>query len=339
MDRVWVPAQGVLVAAVCVIAVFATGHQAGLPMAIFAAVGLAVWAAFAGWYFIRTPAAGRSIWRREAWEGVVIAVLGFGLPLLAGVIAWKSPHLDGWFFSTGAAAFGAVSIGVIPIAALASSMVDRYLILPLVLGLRGPAIWQSTTALDEPWRRRLAQMWITHRAISELFIFPAIALVLAVGVVAAGNALSSDKTLPAALESLGGAGIAVTVFGFAGPRWQNSLRFVLSGPVGLGTWVEGVTELLDPAVGLAIDVSVDPGVKIIARDGDRVFVPLALGPRLNPVPRPDGVDEDWCRKQVLKHVLKLSDAEAAAWPAQASKAEHQDSGSAKTEGQTADGPV
>jgi hypothetical protein len=181
-------------------------------------------------------------------------------------------------------------------------------------------------------------MWIMHRAISELFIFPAIALVLAVGVVAAGTALSSDDTLPTAFESLGGAAIAFGVLSFAGPRWRSSLQFVLSGPVGLGTWVDGVTELRDPkvgavafdrAVGLVVDVSVDPGVKIIAANGDRVFVPLSLASRLNPEPRPEDLAEDWCRIQTLRHVLRLREEEATLWPARAPKAKHHRCGRGK----------
>jgi hypothetical protein len=315
MDRFWVSLQGVLVAAVCVFGVMVTGHEAGFPIAVFAAVGLAVWAGFAAWYYARTPARGRRVWRREARHGLVVGVLGFGLPLAVGIMAWRSPGMEGWIFSTTAAAFSAVCIAVIPIAALASSMVDRYLILPRLLGLRGLPIWRASTPAEEPRRRRLAQAWITHRALSELFIFPAIALVLAVALVAAGNALSSDRTLPAAFESLGGASIAIAVFGFAAPRWKHSLRFVLSGPVALGSWVEGVTELLDPVTGMVVDVSVDPGVKIVASDGDRLFVPLALASRLNPLPRPDDRDEAWCRKQVLVHVLKLSEPSAWVGPA------------------------
>jgi hypothetical protein len=281
-------------------------------MALVACLGLVISAGFATWYFARTPTGGRRVWQREAREGLIVGAVGFGVPLVAGIIAWQSEHLEGWLFSTTAAAFTAVCIAVVPIAALASSMVDRYLILPRLLGLRGTPIWRSSTAVDEPRRRRLAQMWIVHRGISELFIFPAIALVLAVAVVAAGNAVSSDKTLPVAFESLGGASIAFAVFGFAGRRWESSLRFVLAGPIALGTWVEGVTELLDPVSGLVIDVSVDPGVKIIADNGDRVFVPLRLASRLNPVPRPDDKDDAWCRDQVLSHVLKLS--APSTWP-------------------------
>ncbi len=155
-------------------------------------------------------------------------------------------------------------------------------------------------------------MWIAHRAISELFIFPAIALILAIVLVAAGNALSRDETLPTAIESLGGAGIAFAVFGFSGPRWRSSLRFVLSGPVALGSGVEGIGEYLEPVAGLVIDVSVDPGVKLITADGERTLVPLAMASTLHPVPRPRDKDDAWCRHHVLLHVLKHNDP--SAWP-------------------------
>lgn len=306
MDRFWVLLQGILVAAISVLAILICGQKSGFPVAVVEAFGLVVWLSASGWYLLRVSVQNRRVWRTEAREGAIISVLGFGLPLALGLVAWKSPHLKGWVFDSAAAAVTATCVALIPTAALASSLLDRYVVLPLLLGLRGDPIWRDRGAIDDAGRRRLAQFWIAHRAISELLIFPAIALILAVILVAAGNALSADKTLPTAIESLGGASIAFGVFSFAGPRWRNSLRFVLAGPVALGAWVEGVDEFFDPVVGLVIDVSVYPGVKIIDAAADRHFTPLYLAPRLNPQEaRPAEQDETWSRRQVVRHVLKL----------------------------------
>jgi hypothetical protein len=305
MDRVWVVVQGILVAAISVLAVFLTGHKGGFSVALTDAVALAIVLGLAAWFAALTDAQGRKKWRRSFRQGLVVSVVGMGAPIAAGVVAWLSPHQEGWLFNSDAAAFVAVCISVVPAAALTSSMVDRFLIIPKVLGLRGKGIWVEPDGLNDASRRRLAQMWVVHRAISELFIFPAIALVLAVVIVAAGNALSSDRTLPEAFESLGGASVAFAVFGFAGPRWTSSLRFILSGPVGLGYWVEGVGEMLETVQGLLVDVSVDPGLKIITKDKKIITVPLSLASRFSHVvPRPAQITVDWCRERVENNIFK-----------------------------------
>jgi hypothetical protein len=226
---------------------------------------------------------------------------------------WQAPSFHGLVLRSAAAAFGAVLITVFFAAILTSSMVDWYYILPRVFGLFSAPVWlsdeESAIHPRGGWsassRRAVAQVWIFHRGCCELLTFAALAVLLAIGLVALGNAVSTDKTLPGALESLGGSGIAFGVLGYVGPRLRYGLNFMQSCPVGLGMWVEGVDEFGHRASGLVIDVSIDPGVKLVRYepldDPVRLFVPLRYSHHLSEQPRPAAVDSEWCREQMLVH--------------------------------------
>ena len=315
MDRFWVGMQAALSALAGVLAVLCTGHQSGRPVFVVLMVGTTIWAICVWWFVARSDIGDRVVWRDELHQGLMQGIVGFGLPLIVACIAWGTPSLNGWLFSTSAAAFGATTLVIIPVALLASSMIDRFVILPRLLGLTKPdPVWRPA-ALDDRSRRRIAQGWIAHRGFCELFVFTAIAVVLAVSLVAVINAFSPhDKTVPTALESLGGAGIAVYIFGISGPRHAQAITFCLSGPVVLGNWVKGRDEYGNPVEGFVLDVSVHPGVKLVNLDGERDIIPLKNAPSLNPVPRPAGADPAWCRDKVLEHLMKLDDKERRDWP-------------------------
>jgi hypothetical protein len=314
MDRFWVGMQAVLCCVITIIAVLCTGHRSGFPVFVVLLVGLAIWSTCLWWFVARSEPGDRKVWHTELRQGLAQGIVGFAVPLVPAVIAWLSPSLQGWLFSTTAAAFGATTLTIMLVALLASSMLDRFVILPRVLGLTRPdPIWRPSTALDDRSRRRVAQGWVAHRGICELFVFTAMAVVLAIALVAVINDVSHDDTLPAALESLGGAGIAVYIFGISGPRHAQAIMFCLAGPVALGSWVNGVNEFGNAVEGFVVDVSVEPGVKLIDVHGDRVIVPLRLAPRLNPTGRPAIVNATWCREQVLEHLLKLDVQERAIW--------------------------
>jgi hypothetical protein len=311
-ERVFIPIQGLATAVIAIGGVLACGHPAGLPCVVVLLVGMFVWLGFASAYYLRASGSWRD-WRGGDGRALVNFALGF-LPALA-VAAGASARadFDGLLFESAAATFGCVVLVLIPVAILVSSSVDWYLILPLALGAFGLAAWESE--FDERHQRRLAQYWIAHRGICELFVFSSIALVLAVGLVAIGNAVSDDNTLPEAIESLGGAGIAFGVLGYAGPRWKASMDFVLSGPIGVGMWVEGTDEVGQSVTGLVADISVAPGVKVISYDpgesmgagGDdwqRSFVALAAAKRLGPASRPTDIEPEWVKRMMLLHLGK-----------------------------------
>jgi hypothetical protein len=314
MDRFWVGMQSALSALIGVLAVLCTGHKSGLPVVVVLIVGATIWAICVWWFVARSDAGDRKVWHDELRQGLAQGIVGLGVPLIVAVIAWQSPSLEGWLFSTAAAAFGATTLVIIPVALLASSMIDRFVILPRLLGLTGPdPVWRPA-AVDDRSRRRVAQGWVAHRGFCELFVFTAIAVVLAVALVAVINEVSHDETVPTALESLGGAGIAVYIFGLSGPRHAQAVTFCLSGPVVLGNWVRGRDEYGNQVEGFVLDVSVHPGVKLVSLDDERNIIPLKNAPSLNPVPRRAGADVAWCRDKVLEHLLKLNKEERTDWP-------------------------
>jgi hypothetical protein len=308
-----VPTQAVLLA-VCssLAAIVSGGHLAGFANVVVLGIGIAVWLGFAAAY--RWRAKGRQDDERRRFDrrAACFGVLGYGVPLAVSLVLWLTPGFDGVLVHTAAGAFCAVLLTVLWGAMLTSSMVDWYYILPLVFGLIGPPIWMTDAEaarvgrgeLGDTRRRRIAQVWIFHRGVCEILVFSCVAFFLAVVLVAAGNALASDPTLPTAFEALGGAGAAVSVLGYAGPRVGGGLRFMLSTTVGLGEWVQRTHEEtgLITADGLIVDVSIEPGVKIIQRDGTRKFAALAETERLHPIDRPDDVDSAWCSEAVHDHL-------------------------------------
>ncbi len=307
-QRVPVPTQAALLAVFASLGALACGHDCGFALAVIVGLGAAGWLALALQYRLR--AAPRDDDRRSHDRRALgCALLGFGIPLGAAIWAWQTPSFDGLLLHTGAAAFGAALVAVLFTAILTSSMIDWYLMLPFVLGLFGPPSW--TDDESEVRRRRwYAQVWVFHRGGCELLAFTSVALLLAIGLVALGNAVSSDRTLPAAFESLGGAGIAFGLLHYLSSRIRDALEFMQSATVGLGMWVRTTDRFGRDVSGIVVDVSVHPGLKVVGPPVDeaepyhRTFVALRDTPRVSEGRRPDGIDDDWCGNTVRRHLAQ-----------------------------------
>jgi hypothetical protein len=288
------------------IAAVLCGHRCGLPNLIVLGITIVLWLGLLAGY--AWQARGRRDPSRTALDhrAAVSATAGFGVPFIVSAVLWRSSGFDGLVFTTDAAAFCAVLFTVFFAAILASSMVDWYYVLPKALGVTGPPIWLTNTEaggdLGKERRRNIAQVWIFHRGVCELLTLSCVALLAAILLVAAGHALSGDHTLPAAIEALGGSGIAVGILQYLGPRLRDGLNFVLSSPVGLGMWVHAEGEDKRERTGLVVDVSIAPGVKLVTEDGERFFIPLAQSHLPSPATRPDGVTRDRSRALVEEHL-------------------------------------
>lgn len=270
--------QTALALATGLVSLALTGHRSGLAIAMPYAVAVCVWLVLLVSYRIRSRQHRRADNpdrrggdRRAALSGV----LGLLVPLVAS-IAVTQVEFDGALFDSVAATFTAVCFCVGFVAILVSSMVDWYLILPFVDGLLGRPIW----ATNDEWltakrRRAYAKFWVAHRIACETFVYMALALVLSIVFVAVGNAVSSDNTLPVAIESLGGSGIAFALLTFLGPRIRDSVNYILGQNAGLGAWAAGVDNHGKPIEGLVIDVSIHPGVQLRTADEARRHVSLA----------------------------------------------------------------
>lgn len=296
--EVYGPMQSLLTLVVVSAAVAACGHGVGLPLLVLLAVGTAVWLGFALPYAVRSRGRRARNRRREDRRALAFGVLGFLVPIAGATLAWRSPAFHGLLFSSEAATFAAVTLSVIPVSIFASHMVDWYLILPFVYGLFGPPIWEEDeTALSPKRRRRYAKLWVAHRGICEVCVFISLAVLLAIAFVAIGNAVSHDRTLPQAIESLGGAGIAFGVLTYLGPRVRNALNYALAQSAGLGTWASGIDHFGDRVQGFVVDVSIHPGVKLRQRDREWRYVPLGLAYTLQDLDsgRPDPA---WCENAV-----------------------------------------
>lgn len=310
-QRVPVPTQAALLAVFVGLTALACGHDSGFALVTIVGLGAAGWAVLALQYRLRASERDEER-RRHDRRALVCGLLGFGVPLGTAIWAWQTPSFDGLLLHTSAAAFGAALVAVLFTSILTSSMIDWYLVLPFVLGLFGPPIWTD----DERQRNRrrwYAQLWVFHRGSCELLAFTSVALLLAIGLVALGNAVSSDRTLPAAFESLGGAGIAFGVFGYLGTRLGPALDYVLSAPVGLGWWVSGMDQFGRDVSGIVVDVSVRPGLKIVGRPqgagehDHRTFIEFKYAPLVSEASRPAAADDAWCEETVRRHLRRDPD--------------------------------
>jgi hypothetical protein len=296
MQALWTPPAIALVLALC-------GERAAPSLTVVAALGVVVWLGVAVPYTVRHDGPLMDVENAglRAWATALIGVV---LPFLIALVAWRATSFRGVLFSTEAAAFAGVAFAVIPVAMLASSMVDRYLILPYCYGLFGPAIWSEDMSDRNPVKRRreYAKVWVAHRVVCEICCYFALAVFLAIVFVAAGNAVSSERTLAVALESLGGAGIAFSVIAYLGPRVRDGWNYMLAQNAGLGMWVVG-SNAHGRFEGLVVDVSVHPGVKLRLPDGEPhepkwKFVALAESDELSEADRPAGCTEAWCERAV-----------------------------------------
>jgi hypothetical protein len=318
-QRTAVPRQAILLALFASAAAIACGHKTGFANVVVLGAGIATWLGFAAAYLMR--AEGRDADRRRMdRRAAAFAALGFGVPLAVSIVLWRTPQWDGALLHSGAAAFVAALVTLFFTAIVASSMVDWYYVLPTAFGLIGSPIWltdEEAEARGKPLgddrRRHVAQIWVFHRGVCELLTLSALALALASGLVALGHAVSDDKTLPSAFESLGGAGIAFGIFGYLGPRLRGALDFVLSTPVGLGMWVDGHDGSGRRVSGLVVDVSVHPGIKLVDVRGRRAFVALADAHRLHPDKRPRAITSTWCATTVDEHLGRDPEREKKPW--------------------------
>ena len=299
------PLQAVATIVIGIGAVLACGHRCGFPQLVAMGVGPGIGLVLIAAYYLRasrceTPRDGD----RRTGDGRVggLFVAGFGLPLAAATVAWLTPSFHGLVFSSAAAAFAGVAIVLIPTSIFTSSLVDWYFILPFVNGVFGPPIWERDMArLSTDRRRRYAKYWVAHRGLCEVVVYLSFALALSIVFVAVGNAVSHDKTLPGAIESLGGAGIAFAVLTYLGPRARDALDYTQVPSAGLGTWAKLGDEEKPGVEGFVVDVSVHPGVQLRRADGEWRFVPLKFAALLHEHEelRPAKATSEWGRAAVL----------------------------------------
>lgn len=296
--KVFVPLQAVVACVAGIAAAAVGGHAVGLALLIVTGVGISLWAGFGVTYAIRVEQRDddrRELDRRAASCGV----LGLIVPAAAAFVVWRLPEFASVAGTDQAAAWAIVSVSIATTAILASSMVDWYLILPFLYGVTGPAPWTDDPALTPRQRRMYAKVWVAHRGLCEIAVFICIALLLAIVFVAVGNAVADDGTLPGAIESLGGAGIAFSVLGFLGPRVRHAFNYVMAPSAGLGTWASGTDSRGEHVEGLVVDVSIHPGVKVRRADGAWRFVPLASAEHLQELDGfPEGCDEAWRERSI-----------------------------------------
>lgn len=304
--EVFVPGQALAVPAFVLAVGLACGHAAGLPTAITTGTGALIWLAFAGVLAIRTrgkPGSEPSERARTFTMGTV----GFLIPTAGAAALSFAKHFDGLLFSSKAALFGGTALVAIWVAILVSSMIDRHLIMPFVHGQLGPPIWSLGPEPSIRRRRRFAKVWVAHRAVCEICCYTALAILLAIIFVALGNAVSHERVLAVALESLSGSGVAFTVLAYLGPRVRDSWNYMMADNAGLGSWVEGIDITGHRVEGFLVDVSVYPGIKVYTRDEEWRFVKLGDAPMLHESlgKRPNFCDEEWGERAVLmRHEAK-----------------------------------
>jgi hypothetical protein len=302
----FVPGQAIAIPTFVVVVGVACGHKAGLPLLIATLAGTMIWLALAMVRTVRT----RGKPTREPNEGArafAIGAIGFAIPSIGAAALSLATHFDGLFFDSEAALFGGVSFVVIWVAILVSSMIDRYLILPFCFGELGPPIWSLGADPSIRRRRRFAKLWVAHRAICEICAYAALAILLAIIFVAIGNAVSHERVLAVALESLSGSGVAFTILAYLGPRVRDSWNYMMADNAGLGSWAEGIDITGEKVEGLLVDVSVHPGIKLYTADDQWRFVKLEDALKLHEAPlrRPAACDERWAEQAVLmRHEAK-----------------------------------
>jgi hypothetical protein len=296
----FVPGQAVAIPTFVIAVGLGCGHKAGVPLLIATLAATTIWLALALVRAVRTrgrPAREPS----ERSRAFAIGAIGFLLPSIGAAALSLAKHFDGLLSNSEAALFGGVSFVVIWVVILVSSMIDRYLILPFCLGELGPPIWSLGADPSIHRRRRFAKLWVAHRAICEICAYTALAILLAIIFVALGNAVSHERVLAVALESLSGSGVAFTVLAYLGPRVRDSWNYMMGDNAGLGSWAEGIDITGERVEGFLVDVSVHPGIKLYTADDQWRFVKLGDAPKLHEAPlrRPTACDERWAERAVL----------------------------------------
>lgn len=295
-QRTTVPRQAVLLALLSSAATLACGHRAGLINAIALMLALLLCVGFALAYRLRARLDLRDDTRRANDRRAQRSfAAGIGIPLVIDLLLWLVLRYD-WLDADATVVVSlAITVGLATV--LVSSMVDWYWVVPSALGLIGDPMWSAS----HDRRRGLGQVWVFQRGLCELLFLSCLALALAIVIVAIGNAFH-DQTISTAVESLGGAGVAFGAVEFLAPRLGPALRYSQSAPIALGDWVDGAVS------GLVVDVSTDPGLKVVGEDRRQRFVALA---DVTTVTRVDEAPMcETCRKRViLKHFARDLEAE------------------------------
>lgn len=287
------------------------------PLVVLGWLGALVLIVVAGLYYWRRGRAPQAPMRERwadfqvgAWAVATLALAPTGLLFLDGAVS-----LDGIAFPGDVAAVWAFS-GVVAccVAIYVSSLADWFYVLPAVCGFfDGKPAWIVEGGRSASERRTTAKLWVVHRALAEIVGSIGVALTIAIAVVAVGGLVSSDATLSMAIESLGATAIAVGLLGLFGPRVRDAVLYMLSESAGIGEWAEvrGADGRLVNS-GVVVDVSIDPGVKLIDGLGSRLFVPLRQRNLVQaaPITRPPECDGAWAYEQ-FEHIREACRIEAA----------------------------
>lgn len=193
---------------------------------------------------------------------------------------------DGFTTSPSVAVAGVVLFAMASTILLASAL-DFFVVVPELTGRSGGLpIWASDPLAQNHHRRQsLTQIWLVGRSIAHVVALIG-AATLAGLLVAWVSSLPNDEHLQTVVATLGGAAIALVLFRQPFARLAGALRFALTAPVAIGSWVEGVDETGRRVEGMVIDVSIAPGIKLVDTTGKRTFVPLDSALTLHEAPRP-----------------------------------------------------
>jgi hypothetical protein len=285
MDKeAFVPMQGGLLFAAFTGTLVWCGERAAGLVCLISGLGTLIWLVLAIRFHIKSRIANSD----EAGESdppsdadvVLLSLIGLLLPFCAAIVLWHTQAWDGTASLTGVWIAGAVCLMISTI--YISSLIDRYLILPYVYGRFASPVWVEDTRADDvdgrsaslKRRRAYSKFWVAHRTACEIIVFSSLALILAVILIVVIDAVAYDRTLPRAIESIGGAGIAIGVLGYLGPRARDGVDFVLGGHAGLGTWVRGFDQYQREIEGYVVSVSVEPGVKLWTPNEGFRYLPL-----------------------------------------------------------------
>ncbi len=241
-------------------------RPADLALAILCSVGAIIWLFFGVQYLLRkeNPSDARRRKDRAMRECFLAGIL---LPALA---AWACvagvdsalPYERPIHGTT--AVVIACCLAVVPLSIIVSSAVDWYLIRPFREGVYGAPVCQHVDA--ERAREAYASYWVLHRGICELVVYSAIAGIIAFGT-ATVSVSSKDPRVLAALNIIG---VGAIVWPGTKLLWlmRHALAFVMNPRPGLGDWAMGRNCDRETIEGFLVDVSIAPGVQLIARPAD-----------------------------------------------------------------------
>jgi hypothetical protein len=263
--------QAAAVAVVAVIALAVLDESAAWPIAITSTFGGTIWLLFGLRY---RAMRGRTSELRTSRDAIMRANFVVGL-LVPAFAAWGVVIAGGTDFFVppvkGAAAnLLALAAVLIPLAMLVSSAVDWYLIRPWRDGVLGPPACQSSQHCGAS--RDYTMYWVMHRMTSECLVFASVALLLAdITFVVADQTDSQGGQAVVGFVSL--VGLGVWAAQEAG-KVRAAINFVRFPTPGVGEWIAGRNEL-GPLNGFALDVSLDPGLQLVAKPRGRGAVDIA----------------------------------------------------------------